>query len=68
MSIVTKQDFQRVHMNGKVLVNVPAGTQLLIKQIQNYPAWIVTADQPVTVTGENKFHVSADEYKKLIGV
>jgi hypothetical protein len=66
MSIVTVKTFQRLHKNGKVLVEVPEGTQLSIKPIYSHGAWRVEAEKPVTATGGKVFHVNSVEYKELI--
>lgn len=68
MSIVTKSDFQRLHNNGSVLVNVPAGTQLQIEVLYAVGFWKVTAEQPVTRYGEKAFHINSKEYSQLMGV
>lgn len=67
MSIVTAADFQRVHNNGTVLVDVPKGTKLTVKPFYYLSAWKMTAEHPVSRYGETVFHVNEVEYKTLVG-
>lgn len=67
MSIVTVADFQRVHNNGTVLVNIPKGTKLSVKPYYYLSAWKITAEQSIGRYGETVFHVSEKEYQTLVG-
>ena len=66
MTIITKKDFLRVHNNGSILVEVPAGTALKL-QDHGYGAWTVKADKPVTKDKSKVFRVSRYEYNQLLG-
>ena len=68
MTIVTKTDFRRVHNNGSILVEVPAGTRIKVEKFYGYGAWTITADKPVTKDNKNEFRVSVGEYRQLVGV
>ena len=67
MSITTSQLFQRIHCNGTVLFEVPAGTTVRIDMLYGNSAWRVTASEPVGKFGEKSFCVNATEYNILVG-
>ena len=68
MSIITKSDFQRIHSNGSILVDVKAGTTLQIEVLYAVGFWKVKASEPVGKYGETEFHVNSKEYQQLVGV
>jgi hypothetical protein len=67
MSITIERVFQRIHCNGTVLFEVPAGTTVRIDMLYGNSAWRVTASEPVGRFGETSFCVNASEYKILVG-